>query len=119
MKKDNSFFRVLFILVMFLCVLFTLWYIPSVRMRRFILQDTQSKLESMQGQVRKQKYEYDQTVAALPDVLAELDRIKPLSEEKEEAVRTLKDERKRLRNEKKELTELAENAGRKEETDYE
>ncbi len=119
MKKNNSVFRVMFILVMFLCVLFTLWYLPSVRMRRFILQDTQSRLESMQGQVRKQQYEYDQIVSELPEVQAELDRIKPLSEEKEDAVRTLKDERKRLRNEKKELTSLADDAGRKEDADHE
>ena len=119
MKKTGSFFRFLFVLVMIFCVLFTLWYIPSVHERRFILQDTRSRLESMQGQVRKQQYEYDQTVAALPEVQAELDRITPLNEDAENTVRTLKEERKRLRNEKKELTALAEDAGQKEDSDHE
>ena len=119
MKKTGSFIRVLFVLLMLFCVLFTLWYIPSVHERRFVLQDTQSRLESMQGQVRKQQYEYDQTTAALPEVQAELDRITPLNSEAEEAVRTLKEERKRLRNEKKELTALAEDAGQKEDAGHE
>ena len=107
MKKSGSAFPVLFALVLLVCVLFVAWYIPSVHFRRFSLQDAQLRLESMQGQVRKQQYEYDQTVAELPEIQSELDRILPLNDTAEADVRSLKDERKKLRREKEELSEQA------------
>ena len=119
MKKTGSFFTVMFALVMFICVLFVIWYIPSVHELRFRLADTGSRLESMQGQVRKQQYELDQTVAALPETQAELDKIIPLNEAAEEEVKSLKAERKKLRGEKKELTEQLESAVQKEDADHE
>ena len=119
MKRSGSVFTVFFAAVMLICVLYMFWYIPSLYQRRFSLTDTQSRLESMQGQVRKQKYEYEQTVASLPEVQAELDRITPLNEAAEAAVRELKNERKKLRNEKKELTEQSEASSREEDAGHE
>ena len=116
MKKNGSVFPVLFALVILFCVLFVAWYIPSVHFCLFSLEDYRLRLESMQGQVRKQQYEYDQTVAELPDIQAELDKILPENETAEAEVRSLKDERKKLRKEKEDLTVQA---ALKEEADHE
>ena len=90
---------------MFLFVLFSAWYLPSLHQRKFQVQDLQISLETSRGRERKQQYEYDETVAALPEVQAELDRLSPLKETAEEEVRALKAERKKLRAEKKQLEE--------------
>lgn len=101
--KRRSFIPVLFSVVMLICVFFLVWYLPSVGMRRFKLEDVQKSLETSQGRERKQQHEYDETVAAIPETEAELERILPLSEAAREEVRQLKKERKQLRQEKKEL----------------
>ena len=101
--KRRSFIPVLFSVVMLICVFFLVWYLPSVGMRRFKLEDVQKSLETSQGRERKQQHEYDETVAAIPETEAELERILPLSEAAREEVRQLKKERKQLRQEKKDL----------------
>ena len=101
--KRRSFIPVLVSVVMLICVFFLVWYLPSVGMRRFKLEDVQKSLETSQGRERKQQHEYDETVAAIPETEAELERILPLSEAAREEVRQLKKERKQLRQEKKEL----------------
>ena len=53
---------------MLLFVVFLIWYLPSVGQRRFMLEDVRKSLETSQGRERKQQYEYDETVAALPEV---------------------------------------------------
>ena len=103
MKSSRSCLPVLFAFIMLVCVLFVIWYLPAVSERRFILQDTQKSIETSQGRERKQQYEYEETVAAIPGVQAELDRINPLNDSVTQEVKVLKEERKRLRQEKKEL----------------
>ena len=103
MKKSRSVFPVLFSLVMFIFVLFLAWYLPSVGARRFLLEDVQKSLETSQGRERKQQHEYDEAVAGLPEVQAELDRVLPLSEAAQQEVKDLKAERKKLREEKQQL----------------
>ena len=105
MKKSGSAFPVVFSLVMFLCVLFLVWYLPAVQDRTFRINDTGISLEMSQGRERKQQYEYDQAAAAIPAVEAELERLKPLCDAAAEEVQALKDEKKKLREEKKTLTE--------------
>ena len=107
MKKGRSAFSLLFALIMFICVLFLVWYLPAVQDLQFRVNDVQKSLETSQGRERKQQHEYDETVAALPEVNAELDRLLPLCEAAEEEVRALKDERSRLREE---LAALQENS---------
>lgn len=109
--KRRSFLPVLFSIVMLICVLFHLWYIPAVTNRTFVLNDVQKQLETSRGRERKQQFEYDETVAAIPEAEAELERILPLSEAAQQEVKALKKERKKLRNEKKELqgTDSSEN----------
>lgn len=116
--KRRSFIPVLFSVVMLICVFFLVWYLPSVGMRRFKLEDVQKSLETSQGRERKQQHEYDETVAAIPETEAELERILPLSEAAREEVRQLKKERKQLRQEKKEL-EGSDSSGAGEVTDNE
>ena len=98
---------VLFTVIMLVCVLFVIWYIPSVRARRFQLEDVQKSLETSRGRERKQQAEYEETVAALPEAEAELESLKPQMEAAQEEVKNLKAERKKLREEKKELEESA------------
>ena len=101
MKK--SALPVLFSLVMMFCVLFLIWYLPAVAQLRFDLADTQKSLETSLGRERKQQYEYDETVAAIPVTVAELERLAPLVESAQKEVKELKKERRKLRNEKKKL----------------
>ena len=98
---------VLFTVIMLVCVLFVIWYIPSVSARRFQLEDVQKSLETSRGRERKQQAEYEETVAALPEAEAELESLKPQMEAAQEEVKNLKAERKKLRKEKKELEESA------------
>lgn len=117
--KHRSFLPFLFSVIMLLFVVFLIWYLPSVGQRRFMLEDVRKSLETSQGRERKQQYEYDETVAALPEVQAELDRIIPLSEAAGEEVKALKEERKQLRNELKELQSETVPAVSEEVTDHE
>lgn len=98
---------ILFTVIMLVCVLFVIWYIPSVSARRFQLEDVQKSLETSRGRERKQQAEYEETVAALPEAEAELESLKPQMEAAQEEVKNLKAERKKLREEKKELEESA------------
>ena len=102
MKKGSA-YAVFFTVIMLICVLFIVWYLPAVSQRRFQLEDTQKSLETSLGRERKQQSEYDETVATLPEVEAELERVLPLTEAAKEEVKSLKKERKALRKEKKEL----------------
>ncbi len=103
--KKKSFLPVLFSLVMLICVLFLVWYLPAMEYRRYQLEDTRRSLETSQGRERKQQYEYNQTVAAIPETEAELQRVTPLADAAKEEVKALKKERRNLLNELKKLTD--------------
>ena len=115
MKKGSAYAE-FFTVIMLICVLFIVWYLPAVSQRRFQLEDTQKSLETSLGRERKQQSEYDETVAALPEVEAELERVLPLTEAAKEEVKSLKKERKALRKEKKEL-EGTDSSGQQEATE--
>ncbi len=101
--KHKTFLPGLFAVVMLICVLFLAWYLPVIGRRQFLLDDARESLKTSQGRERKQQYEYDETVAAIPETEAELERIIPLSEAAKQEVKALKKERKELRAEKKRL----------------
>lgn len=101
--KRHPVFAAVFSVIMMVCVLFLLWYVPAVSNRSLVLKDIQKQLETSRGRERKQQYEYDETVSAIPEAEAELERILPLSEAAQQEVKELKKERKKLRNEKKKL----------------
>lgn len=110
MKKNGSALAILFSLVMLVFVLFMVWYLPSLRTLEFNLTDKQKSLETSLGRERKQQHEYDEAVAALPEVDAELNQVIPLRDAALEEVNSLKEQRKTLRAEKKTLTEKKEEA---------
>ena len=83
------------------------------------LEDVQKSLETSQGRERKQQHEYDETVAAIPETEAELERIRPLAEAAKDEVKALKDERKKLRQEKKELEAGSDSSGSEEVSEHE
>ena len=103
--KRNSFLPVLFSVAMLICVLFIVWYIPSVGNLRFRLDDVRKSLETSQGRERKQQHEYDETVEALSAAREELERVQPLADQAADEKTAMKEERKQLRQEKKELEE--------------
>lgn len=109
--NKKSFLPFLFSVVMLICVLFVVWYLPAVEQRRFQLDDVRKSLETSRGRERKQQYEYDETVKAVPETEAELERILPLAEAAKDEARSLKKERKKLRQEKKELEASAGTVG--------
>ena len=114
MKKP---FPVIFVLVMILCVCFIAWYLPSVASLRFRLEDTAKSLETSYGRERKQQHEYDETVAEIPIVQAELESIRPLTDAALQEVSDLKAQRKQLREKKKELEKgLDSSAGKEDES---
>ena len=105
MMKRKSFLPVLFSLLMLICVLFIVWYLPSVGNLRFRLEDVQKSLETSQGRERKQQHEYDEAVSALAEAKEELEMIRPQAEAAAETKKVLKEERKALKQEKKDLEE--------------
>ena len=115
MRSPRSRFPVFFAFVMLICVLFVIWFVPALNERRFMLQDIRRSIETSQGRERKQQYEYDETVAVIPEVQAELDRVVPLNDAAVQEVATLKEERKLLRQEKADLESLLSVSGEPEE----
>lgn len=101
--KKRSAIAIVFTVIMLICVMFIIWYLPAVSQRHFQLDDIQKSLETSLGRERKQQSEYDETVSSIPLVEAELERVLPLTETAKEEVKALKKERKALRKEKKEL----------------
>ena len=116
MKTKSSLLPVVFACVMLICVLFVVWFVPALNERRFMLQDIRKSIETSQGRERKQQSEYDETVSAIPSVQAELDKFLPLSDAAALEVKSLKEERKQLRQEKKDLETLLSGSGETEVT---
>lgn len=110
--KRTSVLPVIFTVVMLVFVLFLIWYLPAAGQRRFQLEDVRNSLELSRGQERKQQYEYENTIASIPETKAELENLLPRVQAAENEVDELKKERSRLRDEKKTLEEsLASGSG--------
>ena len=110
MNKGRKWGVPVFVLVMLIFVFFMGAY-PILRSGLdFTLEDTARSLETSRGRERKQQHEYDEVVAELPLVRAELEETAPKAEAAQETVKQLKEERKKLRERKKELTEKAKSA---------
>ncbi|MBQ9252685.1 MAG: hypothetical protein IJ188_08625 [Clostridia bacterium] len=110
MRRSLGWLRGIFIGVMLLfCVTMTGYVLLRAGMD-FELEDVARSLETSQGRERKQQYEYDQVVAELPVVQAQLAEVEPLAEKAAQTVKLLKEERKQLRAEKKELEQTTEDS---------
>ena len=76
----------------------------------FRLSEAAMDLETSQGRERKQDFEYNQVVEAIPLTRQELDEAQPRADSLLQEVTDLKASRKELRAEKKRLEELLEHA---------
>ena len=81
----------------------------------FQMEEAARSLETSQGRERKQQYEYDEVIAQIPLTRAELEETLPRAEEASQVVEELKAERKRLREEKKQMAQATAENGEKEE----
>ena len=108
MEKTDRILLWIFTGILLLFCLFLVWFIPDRADLDFRLADIDLSLETSYGRERKQQYEYDQVTAELPVVRAELEETQPLADAASETVDRLKEERRRLREEKAELLALLE-----------
>lgn len=92
--------RWIFIVGMLAFCVFMAWHTWTVYGLRFQVEDLSLTLETNSQRVRKQQYEYDQVVAALPETQAQLTLIQPDSDAMVQAVDELKDQRKALRTQR-------------------
>ena len=92
--------RWIFIVGMLAFCGFMAWHTWTVYGLRFQVEDLSLTLETNSQRVRKQQYEYDQVVAALPETQAQLTLVQPDSDAMVQAVDELKDQRKALRTQR-------------------
>ena len=108
MRKSDTALVWGFTIVLVLCCLFLVWLVPTRSNLDFQLADIEKSLNTSHGRERKQQYEYDEVVAELPRVRAELAQTQPLADEAAADVAELKAKRKTLRAEKEALQTLLE-----------
>ncbi len=102
MNREGKWLRRIFTAVMLIfCLGLAGWTVLRTR-TDFQLEDLTRSLETSRGRERKQQQEYDEAAAQLPLVLEELAAAEPKAEKAKAEVKELKQERNRLREEKKE-----------------
>ena len=99
-----------FIVIMLIFSLYMTFYCPSKLYQRFLLEDAKLSLETSRGRERKQQYEYNQVIMALPEAQDKLSILQPEADATKEYKESLKNRRKELRARKKELESLLENS---------
>ena len=114
MKRRSAFIPVLFSVIVLIFILFIVWYLPSSGSLQFRIDDIGKSIETSRGRERKQQVEFDEVLTAIPEVRAEIERVRPLADQAEQEVADLKAERKKLRNEKKELETKMNSSGTEE-----
>ena len=98
-RPVSGYFRGLFVAVMLIvCVLLAGFSVDRVRLQAQI-DDVTLSLETSRGREARQNHEYDEAVAALPQVQAELERVAPLAEAAKAEEQQLRQQRKELRAE--------------------
>ena len=98
-------FAALFVTVMLaVCAVIAFCTVEQYQLR-FEMADLTLSLDTSRQRERKQEYEYNEVIAALPLVQAELEATQPLADEAVAAVNDLKARRKALRAENAELEE--------------
>ena len=98
--RATSAVRWIFIVGMLAFCIFMTWHTWTVYGLRFQVKDLSLTLETNSQRVRKQQYEYDQVVAALPETQAQLTLVQPNSDAVVQAVDELKNQRKALRTQR-------------------
>ena len=104
-KVIPRWFAVLLVAVLLLCsAVVALSLFREAALRRQ-LSDMQASLTAAQGRLRKQQQEYDEYIAALPEVQAELAEVQPKAAAAYEQEQALRQQRKELRAENAALAE--------------
>lgn len=108
MQRLPGWFRAVFVTVMFLTCAVLAWYAVSQYELRFQVADLTLSLDTSRQREAKQQYEYDQVVAQLPVVRAQVAELEPLAAAAVATETDLRAQRKALRAENASLLEQLE-----------
>ena len=103
MKRKSNVFVLFVTVFLFLFTAFMIWYLPSSASIQSKIDDARQNLETSRGRENKQLDEYQKAVSALPAVKEELSVKQPQADEAEQLVTSLKERRKELRAQLKNL----------------
>ena len=110
MNTFSRCFTVFFVIIMMISCLWLIVWVPLNAYLDFRLSEAAMDLETSQGRERKQDFEYNQVVEAIPLTRQELDEAQPRADSLLQEVTDLKASIKELRAENKRLEELLEHA---------
>lgn len=103
MKRKSNVFVLFVTVFLFLFTAFMIWYVPSSASIQSKIDDARQNLETSRGRENKQLDEYQKAVSELPAVKEELSVKQPQADEAEQLVTSLKERRKELRAQLKNL----------------
>ena len=103
MKRKSNVFVLFVTVFLFLFTAFMIWYLPSSASIHSKIDDARQNLETSRGRENKQLDEYQKAVSELPAVKEELSVKQPQADEAEQLVASLKERRKELRAQLKNL----------------
>lgn len=109
-QRGSGYFRGLFVAVMLIVCVLLAWFAVDQTRLRAQMADLTLSLETSRGREARQTHEYDEAVAALPQVQAELARVAPLAEAAKAEENELRQQRKDIRAENEALQEQIESA---------
>lgn len=101
MQRISEWIRAVFVAVMLLTCATLCWYAASQYALHFQVEDLTLSLETSRKREVKQQYEYDQVVAQLPVVAAQVEEMEPRAAAAKEREQELRNQRKELRNQAK------------------
>ena len=104
MQRLPGWFRAVFVAAMFLTCAVVCWYAAEQYGLRFQIADLTLSLDTSRQREVKQQYEYDQVVAELPEVQAQVDEMEPKAAAAQATEKELRAQRKALRAENSSLT---------------
>ena len=96
-------FSLLFVVIMLLFVGVLAYYLPVSTQLRAGIEEAQAEYETGLQREKKQQHEYDDAIATLAETKAQLEIKAPQAASLTEEVDKLKNEKKKLRDTKKEL----------------
>lgn len=108
MQRMPGWFKAVFVAVMFLTCAVLAWYAVSQYELRFQIADLTLSLDTSRQREVKQQYEYDQVVAQLPLVRAQVADMEPIATAAVAIEDDLRKQRKTLRAENAALTDQLE-----------
>ena len=98
MQKIPSWFRLAFVIVMLACCFFVVTSLIDQSDLQAQIDEKQSQLTASQERTKKLVYETEQAIAALPDVEAKIEELRPDAEAAMTREQELRDQRDALRD---------------------